>query len=41
MEIKLVGARPIVKIEAVAMDSASIWSLINVLESSRRSTFYQ
>ena len=34
-------ARPIVEIEAVAMDGASIFPLINALVSSRRSTFYQ
>ena len=34
-------ARPIAEIEVVAMDGASIFSLINALVSSRRSTFYQ
>ena len=32
-------ARPVVEIEAVAMDGASIFSLINAHVSSRRSTF--
>ena len=34
-------ARSIEEIEAVAMDGASIFSLVNALVSSRRSTFYQ